>query len=222
MGYTHGRKWSEDLIEKEIKNLMSIYEFNYLPSRKEMIELYGNSSLSVAISKYGGLKYWSKRLGIPVKECESSFGNKFENIAIKEIERHSGLKAVYTNSRYPYDILVDDSVKVDVKASKLYHKTKYANVGCFNLEKKLQTCDVFIFYCLDDNGNAYKRLIIPSTTLSGQCQIGIGQQSKWNMYIDRWDIIVSHADFFRQFKEKPKELNIKKQLSPPVAHDAYV
>ena len=218
MGYTHGIKWDEEKIEEELTKYFEETNDSFFPTHSELDNFFGSKGLSKAVTTHGGTNCWAARMEKPIKLSETTLGNYYENIAIEEIRENVGLDAEYTNARYPYDILVDRSVKVDIKASKLYHRTEYGNDCTFNLEKKDQTCDVFIFYCLDDNLDIYKRLIIPSTTLSGQTQIGIGQQSKWNGYIDRWDIIKDHAEFFSKYKIRPQRLKENKRLPPPKAN----
>ena len=218
MGYTHGVKWTDEEIEEQLNKYFEKTNNSYFPTHTELDAFYGNKGLSKAVTTHGGNNCWAAKMDKPIKLSETSFGSFYENIAIEEIRENVGLDAEYTNSRYPYDILVDRSVKVDVKASKLYHKTEYGYSCTFNLEKKDQTCDVFIFYCLDSNLEVYKRLIIPSTTLSGQTQIGIGQQSKWNSYIDKWNIIKDHAEFFSKYKVRPKRISVMEKLPPPKAN----
>ena len=212
--------WTPQKIEDAIREVIDHKGIDYFPSHSEIVEYYGNRALAVAISKHGGTRFWASKMGIDVKECESKFGNDAEIIAMDEIEANTGLIAEYTNARYPYDLLVDKSVKVDVKASKLYRKGQHNFACTFNLEKKKQTCDIFILYCYDSDYSIYKRLIIPAVTLSGQTQIGVSQQSKWNIYVDRWDIISDLALFWSKYKSKPERLkNVSRSLNEPKAEN---
>lgn len=43
----------------------------------------------------------------------------------------------------------------------------------FSLEKRESTCDIYILYCLNNNNEIYKTVIIPSCHVYGQTQIGI-------------------------------------------------
>lgn len=211
--------WTPQKIEDSVRAVIDHKGIDYFPSHSEIVEYYGDRALAVAISKHGGTRFWANKMGIDVKECESKFGNDTEIIAMDEIEANTGLVAEYTTTRYPYDLLVDKSVKVDVKASKLYCKGQHNFACTFNLEKKKQTCDVYILYCFDSNRDIYKRLIIPAVTLCGQSQISVSQQSKWNIYVDRWDIISDHAAFWAKYKSKPGRLRrVSRQLDEPRAN----
>lgn len=206
MGYTHGKKWNDKLITEAVFEVVKVLGIDYFPTSSEMDEAYGSRGLSSAIRKRGGVRRWAIKTGLPIKKSCTTLGNRFENYAIREIEENTKLIAEYTTARYPYDILVDRSVKIDVKVSKLYHNTEHGYFCTFNLEKKKQTCDLYIFYCLTKEGKIYKRLIIPSVVLSGNSQIGIGQQSKWDVFLDRWNIISEYANFFSKYKKRPQPL----------------
>jgi hypothetical protein len=97
---------------------------------------------------------------------------------------------------FPYDILVDDSVKIDVKASHLYHG-KQGNFFTFNLEKKYATCDIYVLLTLDDNNNIINTFIVPSKFVIKNTQISIGEYaSKYHKYRDRWDYISNLSEYF--------------------------
>jgi len=37
-------------------------------------------------------------------------------------------------------------------------------------------------------------------------QFGVGEESKWDIYKNDWGIIIQFADFFKGYKEQPREL----------------
>lgn len=54
---------------------------------------------------------------------------------------------------FPYDLLVDDCVKIDVKASNLYRGPN-GDFYTFNLEKPYATCGIYILFALPEvDGN---------------------------------------------------------------------
>ena len=112
------------------------------------------------------------------------------SIQISEI---LGLDSQKTAPRHPYDLLVENSVKIDVKSAKLF-KINNTQYFTFNLEKTHQTCDLYVFYCIE-NDVIVKTLIIPSYILSGKTQLSIGHKSKYDKYIDRWDLILKYYHF---------------------------
>lgn len=139
-------------------------------------------------------------IGLPLKYSDTTFGNKYEIKAISDIYENIGLNSVQTSSRHPYDLLTDSSVKIDVKASKEFTNNCNSKAFTFNLEKKNPTCDIFLLYCLNDDETYRKVLIIPSCSIIGKTQIGVGENSKWNRYENRWEIIKQYSEFFRKYK----------------------
>lgn len=97
-------------------------------------------------------------------------------------------------------MIVNNSVKVDVKVSKEFINNCNSKAFSFNLEKREPTCDIFILYCLNDDETYRKVLIVPSCSLLGQTQIGVGDKSKWDFYMNRWDFIKKYSDLFDNFK----------------------
>ena len=202
MGYTHGTEWNDELIEKKILEVVHELNIDHFPTHSEIIMVLGNKGLAAKISKYKGSVYWAEKLGLPLKYSETSFGNKFEIIAISDIFENTGLHSVQTSSRHPYDILVNNSVKIDVKVSKEFASNNCSKYYSFNLEKREPTCDIFVLYCLNDNESCNKTLIIPSCALMGQTQVGVGRKSKWDFYTNKWDYIRQYNDFFEKYKGK--------------------
>lgn len=198
MGYAHGRKWKDGEVEEAIMNIVKTLKLDHFPTKKEMIDFYGDRALSNKVSKGGGSRYYAELLNLKLVSCESEFGNFYEEFAIDDIAQNTGLRSIHTDIRYPYDILTDGNIKVDVKSSK---KIKRKNTAfpyySFNLEKREPTCDLFIFYCLDDECEIERTVIIPSCILSGKTQVGMGGLSKWDAYKDKWDYFKMYDEFYK-------------------------
>ncbi|QIB56539.1 hypothetical protein [Blautia producta] len=201
MSYTHGRRWTEEIISESILNIVSSCGMNTFPTHSEMEEFYGNKALCVKISRTGGTRYWAERLHLPIKKCESEFGNDYELKAMDDIWKETGMHSRQTKPRYPYDLVVNNWIKVDVKVSKQIYTNCHTWQNSFNLEKKDPTCDIFILYCLDKNGTFIKKLIIPSCVLTGQTQVGVGNNSKWNKYEENWNTFWKYYEFYKGLKE---------------------
>jgi hypothetical protein len=181
-----------------VKDIMRVKEemgYNHFPTRSEIISFYGNESLTNRISRTGGTRYWANKLNLPIKSCESELGNKYELYAIEQIKDKTKLDARQTRPRYPYDIIVDSNIKVDVKVSKPFKNSKGVISNTFNLEKTEPTCDIFILYCLKENGEIYKTLIVPSCITQGKTQLGVGFVSKWDIFADKWDYFGEYSKF---------------------------
>ena len=200
MGYTHGTAWTDEVIENKIMEVVQKLNLDHFPTHSEMITALGNRGLAAKISKDKGTVFWAEKLGLQIKYSETSFGNKFEVKAISDIYESTGLHSVQTSSRYPYDLLVNNSVKIDVKVSKEFTNNCNVKSFSFNLEKREPTCDIFILYCLENDETVRKVLVIPSCSLLGQTQVGVGDKSKWDFYINRWDFIKQYSDFFENYK----------------------
>ena len=105
-----------------------------------------------------------------------------------------------TKPKYPYDILVNRNVKVDVKASRLFNNYGNSKYYTFNLEKKDQTCDIFVFYCINQNDEIERTFVIPSTVLSGKTQLAVGESSMYDKYIDQWRFISDYNKFMTELQ----------------------
>lgn len=214
MGYIHGRKWEDGDVEKEIMNIVNTLKLDRFPTKEEMIEFYGNRSLASKVSKSGGSRYYASILNLKLKGCETEFGGFYEDYAIDDITEHTGLSSVQMEIKYPYDILTDGNIKVDIKTSKRLHRKESAMpYYSFNLEKRDPTCDIFIFYCLNDELYIDKTIIVPSCLLAGKTQVGMGGLSKWDAYIDRWDYFKAYSEFYKGIKET--EIITPKRRSKP-------
>ena len=173
---------------------------NTMPTHSEIKEFFGDNALVCAMSKRNGTKHYAKLLGMEIKECESKFGDQLEDYCILQIQEKLGLDGEKTKPRYPYDILVNRNVKVDVKASRLFNNYGNAKYYTFNLEKKEQTCDIFVFYCINQNNEIEKTLVIPSIVLSGKNQLAVGKSSMYDKYIDQWRFISDYNKFMTELQ----------------------
>lgn len=183
-------------IEEQLLDVVEFLDIDRMPTHKEMKETTGSYSLSNKINKTGGSKYWAERLGFKIKRSETglSFVTEAE---VERTLRNMGHKCELTSAKFPYDILVDGVVKIDVKAARVT-KVRNSPVYSFNLEKKKQTCDVYVALCLD-NEQIIKTYIIPAHLMTGKKQLCIGfHKSSYDRYIDRWDIIDSFCDMFKK------------------------
>lgn len=194
MGYTHGIEWNEELIEKAIKNVVEEAKISTFPTRSQMETMTGSTALLNAIRRHGGTRYWAERLGLEMKPSESKLGEEYELICMQYI-KHLGYRCERTPARYPYDLLAERNIKVDVKCGNLY-KGQQGEYYTFNLEKAMPTCDIFVCYCLDNN-TVTKTYVIPSSVLSGKTQLSISKkQSKYDIYYEAWGFLRIFDEFY--------------------------
>lgn len=192
MGHTHGTKWTNELIKEEILKVKKALDINRMPSSEEIKLVTKNTKLINAIRRNGGYLYWASELNLNQSECETRTGFEAE-LKIKSILERKGYKVEKMTVKHPYDLLVNDNVKVDVKAANKYLSSAGWNSYSFNLEKMNPTCDIYIVYCIQDK----KILIIPSKFLK-QTQLCItDKSSKYDKFQDRWDYIDKYDLFYK-------------------------
>ena len=167
--------------------VMNTLGINRMPSMSEVNAVTNDEKLSNRITKTGGFKHWAKELGLVIKDSESCFGGEYEELARSELSKRFK-KVEMTDLRFPYDILINDRTKIDVKASRKYYRFKSFSYN-FNLEYEKPRCDFYIAYCVGDIENVEKVLIIPAFVMTGKKQLSIGMESAYDKYANRWDLI---------------------------------
>lgn len=197
MGYTHGTKWNNELIEQEIRKVMEALMINRMPSSNEMRKVVGNG-LPMKVSRTGGFVHWATKLNLPIKNSETEMGRRFQLVA-RQLLINKGYDVALMSTKHPYDLLVNQSIKIDVKSAKPYH-CRDNSFHTFNLEKKNPTCDIYMVFALTNTEEIERLLIIPSTHLR-LTQLSIGKQSKYNQFINRWDILEKYAAFYKYLRQ---------------------
>lgn len=196
MGYSHGIRWTDDLIKEQILEVKQALELDRMPSRQECSTYYQNGSLASIISRKGWYKL-AAELGLPIKSSETQLGKTFELEATAMLQS-KGFDVKRMSQNYPYDLLVNDCIKVDVKASRLY-KGKTGDFYSFGLAKPFATCDVYILITLNDACKADRFMVVPSKFVHTNKQISVGAvNSKYHKFTDRWDYIKTISDFWQK------------------------
>ena len=196
MGHSHGKIWKEIEIAKGIKYVMDVAGIDTMPNQSITKNIMGDTSLNNAISRSGGFIFWANKLGIKNSGIETMFGVKFEKYCADFIIENFDLDVQKMNAHYPYDLLVSENIKIDVKAGRKY-RGKFS-FYTFNLEKRFPTCDIFVAYCVSDNNEIIKTYVIPSKILYGITQLSVGiNQSKYDKYLDAWEVIDKYNEFYK-------------------------
>lgn len=196
MGYAHGTKWTDELVKEETTKVKNILGLDRMPTRNEIISVTKNSSLADRISRTKGYYGWAKELNIPIKYSETTLGKEYEFTAKKLLE-NKGYKVEKMSQNYPFDLLVNDNIKIDVKTGKLYISKVNSSYYTFNLYKKYATCDIYMIICLNENEEIEKLLIIPSNKLK-ITQLSIGKNSEYDCYKDKFNYIDDYDTFYKQ------------------------
>ena len=196
MGYAHGIRWTDDLIKKSVREVMDAFELDRMPSRKECERHFGNGCLANVVTKReGGWYALADEMGLSMKHSETYFGKRHEAIAVDMIRAH-GFNAERMTQNFPYDILVNGNIKVDVKVSHLYKGAK-GNFYSFGLEKKFATCDIYILFTVSDENDITGTYIVPSKFVMRNKQISMGERkSKYERFKDKWDYVELYSDFY--------------------------
>lgn len=194
MGYTHGEKWDIDKIKSKVLEVVLANELNRMPSKSEVEEYFGDYKLANAITKRTGWYKLAKEMGLPLKNSDTYFGKKHEEKA-KEYLVSLGYEVRRMPQNFPYDLLVDDCLKIDVKASRLYNG-EHGNFYSFNLEKPYSTCDLYILFLLGENDVTKDILVVPSKFVATNTQIGVGEKtSKYYRFSKKWEYIEQYIGF---------------------------
>jgi hypothetical protein len=195
MGYAHGIRWSDQLIKEKVLEVKAALNLDRMPSKSECDAHFGNYALSNVISKKKGWYNLAAELNLQIKKSDTLLGKQFEKKA-KEILENKGFKVRQMSQNFPYDLLVDDCVKIDVKESRLY-KGKTGEFYSFNLEKNFATCDVFLLVALNDNDSINRIMVVPSKAVFNNNQISVGKFiSKYDKFIDKWEYISNLSAFW--------------------------
>lgn len=192
---TPTKKHSEKEIKDNIIRIINILKLNRMPTRSEVLQVEGNNCLHVAITRSYGYFGWAEKLGLESKDSETKMGINFQNICKEQIEKLD-YKVSATTMKAPYDLIVNDLVRIDVKSGCAYDM-RGSRVHSFGVNKKEPVCDLYIIYALDEDGKDIERtFIIPSIHLK-VVSLCIGEYSKYNIFLNRWDYIQKYLDFYK-------------------------
>lgn len=190
-------KWDEQKVFDAVREVMDYLDIDRMPTHTEMRNYYGNNCLTDRIQKTGGSKVIASKLGLSMVQSETGLGEEFEEIA-KELLENNGFKCNLTPLRFPYDILANGRVKIDVKVANK-RKVGLSDAYAFRLAKSMQTCDIYMAFAINSKKEIQKLYIIPSNVVSGKVQLCMGtNQSKYDIYLDRWDLIRKYDEAIKQ------------------------
>lgn len=196
MGYAHGTRWTDALIKSKINEVVESLGIDRMPTRRECENYFHDCGLANAVSRRpGGWYAIAKEMGYEIKKSETTFGKTYE-IQTAEMLKSYGFEVRRMPQNFPYDLLIDDCVKVDVKASKLYHG-KNGNFYSFNLEKQFATCDFYILLTVAENGGITRTMVVPSSEVIANNQISVGEnKSKYYKFTDCFDLVEKAVSFW--------------------------
>jgi len=167
----------------------------YFPTRKEIATYYGDERLTNKVCKTLGYYGWAKELGMPVKDNDTKTGKLAEKYVAKLLES-KGYKAEQMLQNYPYDLLVNDMIKVDVKFSHIYRHPQGFGFYSFKLGKEYPACDFYMLIAQDDKGK--RTVYVVPAMFAPKTQISIGEYtSEYFRYIDRFDYFDKYCEIYK-------------------------
>jgi len=182
-------------IAKEI--LLLSNKLNRMPSKSEVLEYCGESLDNAIIRSYGYYD-WAEKLNLNIKDSETYMGISYEEICFNNLKEKS-YKVEKTPVKAPYDLLVNDNVKIDVKSGCAYENNE-SRCHTFGINKVHPTCDLYIIYALDESSkNIERTFVIPSKYLKLK-SLSLGENSKYNRYIEKWEYINQYDIFYKSLK----------------------
>jgi hypothetical protein len=194
MAYTHGIQWTDKLLEERILQVKSELNIDHMPTRSEIFSLRFNDPLHNGIVRHGGYDYWANKLRLDVKDSESKVGWEYEKIAA-DMLIEGGYTVKQMSRKHPFDLLVNENVRVDVKVGKPW-LLRGSRVHTFGINKKNPVCDVYMIFALNEDSTIERLFIIPSMELKiiSMC---IGKYSKYNKYVNSWEYINKYDAFYK-------------------------
>jgi hypothetical protein len=187
-------KWNDELIEQGILEVVKQLNLDRMPTGDEL-KTVGMNALHCKISrtlKYSG---WAERLGLELKSGSTTRkGTAFEIYVTKWLESY-GFKVEQTSHKHPYDLYVDDSVKIDIKVSSPY-TSKNGTKHIFAGMKGSPTCDIFILVALDENDGPKYNYVVPSHRLS-QHTVNVWE-GELKPYVNTWEIVQAYSNFYKK------------------------
>lgn len=190
--------WTNEKIKEQIMKMVNDLGMDRMPSSKEVEGYFGNCKLTNAISHRKAWYKFAEELNLPIKESETAFGKSYESQIMEKLIC-MGHEVEKMPQNFPYDLLVDGALKIDVKASSLY-RGKNGNFYSYNLEKPYATCDIYILMLIK-NYEVKDILVVPSKFVMTNTQISVGEfKSKYYKYSQKWDYMDEYLNFLEAVK----------------------
>jgi hypothetical protein len=197
-------KWTDELIRKELLSSVKILMLDRMPTASELKSI-GRNDLHCKISRTKKYSGWAEDLGLQLARNETNLGNEYEKV-IGGILESKGFKVEYMPTKHPYDLMLNGSVKVDVKVANMYEAQNGQNWWAFRLAKKEATCDIYILNALESDVSKERIFVIPGHLLDIQ-MLNMGLDTKYNKFLNRYDILETYSNFFGTITEDSFNVN---------------
>ncbi|MFJ7665278.1 hypothetical protein ACIQXW_23250 [Lysinibacillus sp. NPDC097162] len=186
---------TDEQVAEELRESMRILGISCMPTGPELL-MIDRSYLHSRLQRTGTYREWSRRLGVPLKSSTTTKGNDCEIFIAKKLISMGHVVENMT-ARFPYDLLVDSDVKIDVKCANKY-KDKYSfDAWTFNLAKARPTCDIYILVAYNEDQTINRELVIPSKFLH-QKTVSLGGKSTYDVYHEAYDYVNQYSTFYKK------------------------
>lgn len=188
------KRYTDEEAKSSILEAMTKLNINRMPSRSELMSV-NLQSLHNHISRGKGYRKIAEEMSLEIKYSETKLGQDYEVVATS-ILKDKGFKVEEMSTKHPFDLLVNDTVKIDVKVARAHSSRKESSLHTFGINKKHGTCDIYMAIALDIEDNIEKCLVIPSHHLK-VVTLSIGKNSKYDIYNNQFKYIKKYSDFYK-------------------------
>lgn len=189
-------KWDEQMIEKELFACINALDIRRMPTASELVSL-GRNDLHIQVGRTKTYRGWAEHLGLEMKTSSTLEGQINEDV-VEVMLKDRGYTVENMSTKFPYDLLVNGAVKIDVKIANPFY-VRGSRVHTFGINKKNPTCDIYICLAFDEEKEVEKLLIIPSHKLRIKT-LCIGKESKYDQYKDDWGLIDEYNKFMSRIQ----------------------
>jgi hypothetical protein len=187
-------RWTDEKIKDEILWCIELLGIDRMPTSVELTKELGRNDLHLKICRTLTYKGWAEKLNLRRKGSDTLTG-EIEEFNTKSNLEKMGFSVEKMSARHPFDLLINNSIKIDIKVSKIHNFKGYE---CFVFKTKQNApCDLFI--CIGEFMGNRKIYVIPSKLVHAST-LTIGKNSKYNQFIDRWDYLHKFNDFYKTIK----------------------
>lgn len=193
-------KWNPEVAKNEIIRIKDELGIDHMPTRREILEYESNGALCSYISRSLGYYGYAKQLGLSIKESETTTGKACEYEIAAKLES-VGYTVDQMPQNFPYDLLVNGCLKIDVKYGNLFCGPN-GNFYKFSWDKKYPTCDIYVLVSAAKPGLEKTVRVIPSCHIENVSGLSVGEKNSiYDVYIDKWDYIQKYTEFYAEIRK---------------------
>ena len=198
MDARHRRRWDDRTVESELRCVVEA--LGRFPSNADLRDT-GRLDLANQIARRGGFLHWADKLGMARKASDSDTGWEGEDAAFERLTQLRFSVTRRLGVKRPFDLLVDDVLRVDVKSARL---AQYGHsTGWFFRIGKYAQSDMILLWQLDTaEFYALPWFVCPTTNITITRSGG-----KYAPFHNNAELVRSMAAVRRREKEGGPRLN---------------